>query len=491
MPSKELGVDNLLLRTQEAAQFLSVSCSTIYRLVQRNELPHIRKSFGLRFRPQDLEKWINQSRQGVSLSNRIISQALTFSPPGYKKDSGGGELPKGKTKTRLVYNNGAIFKRKTKSGKVRFYCEFYDEYNNRKRKVIKNAACWEEAKIALDDEVSRASQRSSGTGRNDKIKFMQFALEIYLEKYAKVRKRSWRSDQRYLECKLLPHFGDIELVKINREHVQDFISGRLKDGVKKSSINRELQVMRRIMSLAIDDYDYPIRKNPVKQSDLFNEEEYRRTRILSEEEEYRLMREAAPHLKAIIEFALQTGCRLQEILKLKIIDLDFENDYIIVRAENNKTCKTDLIPMNLQLKELLLDLVKTNKGRSEFVFNYYDPYKDELRPISTIQRSFTSACRRAGIKGLQWRDLRRSYSTRLHQMGIDPLIIQRLLRHSSFKTSEQVYIQSNMKQMKEAVNLLDERIRIKPENDEDLSRIWPTKLKSRSDILVNGLFSVN
>ncbi len=480
------------LTVDEVADYTKYAPGTIYRKVREGGIPHIKKGHKLLFIRNEIDEWIDQGRQEVHYFDKKLTNILTSSFTGYiDKVKGGSEMPKGKTKTRLVYNNGAIFKRKTKSGIMRFYVEFYDENNIRKRKVVKSATSWEEAKIALDDEVLRSSQRRFGIERNDKIEFGQFAQEIYLEKYAKVRKRSWRSDQRYLECQLMPHFGDLELVRINREHVQDFISGRLKDGMKKSSINRELQVMRRIMSLAIEDYDYPIKKNPVKQSDLFNEEEYRRIRVLSKDEENRLMREAAPHLKPIIVFALQTGCRLQEILKLKIIDLDFENEYIIVKAENNKTGKNDLIPMNLCLKELLLDLVKKNKERSVFVFNFYDPYKDELKPLSTIQRSFSSACRRADIQDLQFRDLRRSYSTRLHEKGIDPLIIQRLLRHSSFKTSEQVYIQSNMKQMKDAVALLDGRASKELENDEDLARIWPAERRSRSETLVNGVFSLN
>ena len=166
------------------------------------------------------------------------------------------------------------------------------------------------------------------------------------------------------------------------------------------------------------------------------------------EEEERLLRESSPHLKVIIRFALETGCRLQEILKLRVENLDFENGLIVIRPEINKTGRQDVIPMSSNLKELLEEIVENNRRRSEFVFLYED------KPMKSVKTAFSTACKRVAIKGLQFRDLRRTYSSRLHEKGVDALVISRLLRHSSFKISEQVYIQSNLKMMKEAVEKL-------------------------------------
>jgi len=81
-----------------------------------------------------------------------------------------------------------------------------------------------------------------------------------------------------------------------------------------------------------------------------------------------------------------------------------------------------------------------------------------LRPVWSIEHAFQAACRRAKIENLQFRDPGRTYGTRLHAKGIDPLIIQRLLRHSTFRISEQVEIQSSIRMMKEAVNKAEEKV---------------------------------
>ena len=147
--------------------------------------------------------------------------------------------------------------------------------------------------------------------------------------------------------------------------------------------------------------------------------------------------------------------RLQEILQLKVSDVSIETGAITIRPEVNKTGKKDIIPIRSEMKQIFERLIAENVGRSEFMFNYLDPGSGEYRAIKTVKRSFREACRRAGIEGLQFRDLRRTCSTRLHEAGVDPLIIQRFLRHSSFRMTGKVYIQSSMKMMRDAFGKAD------------------------------------
>jgi integrase len=281
----------------------------------------------------------------------------------------------------------------------------------------------------------------------------------------------------------------MELSVITPEHVSDFVNKRRKEGVKNSTVHKHLQVLRKMFNLA-EDFGYEVPKNPVKPYHFSSEEEYRRTRVLSDEEELRLMDEAAPHLKAVIQMALQTGMRLQEILKLKTEDLDFAQEVITIRPENNKTGKLDIIPLPHSIRSLVNRLIEENAGRTEYVFNYLDSRIDTLRPIKSIEHAFQAACRRAKIENLQFRDLRRTYGTRLHEKGVDPLIIQRLLRHSSFRISEQVYIQSSLKMMKDAVNKKAGKAE-EGSPGEKLEQNWNAQSLKEDSLLVNQLFSRN
>jgi len=276
-------------------------------------------------------------------------------------------------------------------------------------------------------------------------------------------------------------FGSIYLDEITPRRVKDYISMRIKkDRVKANSVNRHLQLLRKMFNWAVD-MGYEVGENPVKSSLLFDESTFRRERVLSNQEEAKLLKEAAPHLRDILEFALGTGCRLKEIINLKIEDVSFQNGIITIQAENNKTKTVDAIPMNSMVRNLLKRVISENNGRSEHVFNFYNSKTGNYGPINSIKVAFKNACNRAGLEDFQFRDTRRTFSSRLHERGVDPLIVQRLLRHSSFKISEQVYIQSNLRMMKRAVEALD----TKKASD------CGTRVTSEAHPLESHLFSMN
>jgi integrase len=52
-----------------------------------------------------------------------------------------------------------------------------------------------------------------------------------------------------------------------------------------------------------------------------------------------------------------------------------------------------------------------------------------------VKKSFTSACRRAGITGLHFHDLRHTAATRWIQAGIPVTTVSRLLGHADIKTT--------------------------------------------------------
>lgn len=205
--------------------------------------------------------------------------------------------------------------------------------------------------------------------------------------------------------------------EITSEHVSDFISNFKPkvdhlEKVKGSTINKHLQVMSRMFTIA-EKYRYETGENPVdRELHFLDESPYQRKRILTHKEEERLMSEAAKHSRPIIQCALLQSMRLKEILWLRVCDvaLDSEPATITIRPENNKTKKEDIIPIRPRMKRIFEQLIAENGGKSEFMFNYLDPSTRKYRNITTCRRAFKAACSRAGIMGLQFRDLRRTCS---------------------------------------------------------------------------------
>lgn len=478
-----------LLTVKDLSSCLGLHPNSIYKLVEKGEIPFIkRKGLGIRFKKEEIEKWLSESSNYTSQTEFLPkSKQLDISIKEYDKLYLEGDSAVAKKRQRWNYGRKGVFLRKLKSG-LSWCIWYYDENGKIKKMTVQGATCREDAIAAMESKLRNVFSKRYGI-KQKTIKFKNFAA-IYLEKYAKPKKRSWKTDEKFLKSQLIPFFSEIELSEITPEHVSDFVAKRKNEGVKGSTINKHLQVLGKMMNLA-DDYGYKVEKNPVRSFHFSNEAENRRKRVLSHDEEELLMKKAAPHLKPIIQIALETGMRLQEILRLRVEDVDFSQDIITIRPDNNKTGKMDLIPLPSSMKDLLRKLIRENGGRTEFVFNYLDPRNGEFRPISSIRHAFQGTCRRADIKNLQFRDLRRTYGTRLHQKGVDPLIIQRLLRHSSFKISEQVYIQSSMKMMKEVLKKVEEKQARKDENITDLEHLWNMKDKVREETPISPFFSVN
>ncbi len=70
-----------------------------------------------------------------------------------------------------------------------------------------------------------------------------------------------------------------------------------------------------------------------------------------------------------------------------------------------------------------------------------------------MKKGFKAACRRAGIKGLRFHDLRHTFATRLVEKGADTETVRDLLGHHSI-TVTQRYTHSNDERKRKVVELL-------------------------------------
>lgn len=483
----------------QVAEYLHVDENTIYKKRKFGEIPYIKESgLGYRFPKSEIDKWLKEITFKPSTPTEqlpVKKQKLDISVEEYLQGNlKGGNNALAQKKGRWNLGRKGVYRRRLNKGYSWCYW-YYDEHGKRKRVTIPEATCLEDAIIEMEARVKKVFNKKHGI-KNQSITFKEFA-PIYLEKYSKPIKDSGDTDKKFIEGRLIPHFGDMLLTEMTPEHVSDFIA-KFKpkvdylEEVKGSTINKHLQVLSGMYNLA-EEFGYEVGKNPVRRKIHFaDESEYRRTRVLDYEEESPLMREAATHLKPIIQCAILQLMRSQEILQLMVADVDLEYCTITIRPENNKTGKLDIIPLRAEMKVILMNLIEENEGRTPFVFNYYDPrYGGKYRPVKGIQHAFQAACRRAGIEGLQFRDLRRTGATRLHEAGVDPLIVQRLLRHSSFKISEEVYIQSNLKMMKEALNRADEKASKEIDKPSVLTHHWHTKEADKKETPAIPLFSMN
>ena len=265
----------------------------------------------------------------------------------------------------------------------------------------------------------------------------------YME-YAKANKRSWLRDEQ-----MLKHLGEFfgterQLAEITAADIEGY-KLRRKAKVSGSTVNRELALLKRMFNLAIS-WDLYLDLNPFRKVKFFREVNLG-LRVVSLEEEEKLLRNAAPYLQDLIRFALNTGLRTGEIFILRWSNVDFEKNILNVFAP--KTQKTRGVPINSGARKVLEAWALGRK--SEFVFYNYETGK----PFVDLKTGFARACKKAGINGVTWHTLRHTFASRLVSRGVDIVTVQQLLGHSAV-TITMRYTHTNLDSKHAAVARLEE-----------------------------------
>ncbi|HSA07321.1 MAG TPA: site-specific integrase [Candidatus Gastranaerophilales bacterium] len=214
-----------------------------------------------------------------------------------------------------------------------------------------------------------------------------------------------------------------------------------KGKVKNSTINREMDNIKRIFSLALK--NKRIRYNPCSELDKLKIENPNK-RFLTKQEEIKLLKAANPIMRTMIILALNSGMRVSEILNLKWEHIFFQQNYLV--ALNPKNGKPRKILLNKMLKNELKKFPKI----SEYVFT--NPLTKTK--YKNIKKTFSRTVERAGIPHITFHELRHTTASRLNEKGVDILTIKEILDHADLKTTQQ-YMHTPRKNILDAVNVLE------------------------------------
>ncbi|MBI3653691.1 MAG: site-specific integrase [Acidobacteria bacterium] len=287
----------------------------------------------------------------------------------------------------------------------------------------------------------------------------EFIEQVY-KPHAKESKKSFRSDESMLKP-IIEKLGKKRLSKISSFDIEKYKSERrksttvrfIKSGDEKihkprsvSSVNKELKLLSRIFKLA------KIRPNPCDEVELIKGEAKRRRWMKHTEFQKLLpflMEDRRAHLLDIVILDLNTGIRQKEQFCLKPEDCDFEHEVIIIR--DSKTGEGREVAMNTEAREILKRLVKQAEEKGwEYLFT--NPATGTR--WKSILRSWTTACRKAGIMDLHFRDLRRTWATHALASGAPVTGVRDNLGHGSISTTN-IYAQATDEGKKKAVSVVE------------------------------------
>lgn len=152
--------------------------------------------------------------------------------------------------------------------------------------------------------------------------------------------------------------------------------------------------------------------------------------------------------KIIIKLIYGTGLRVSEIVNLKGCDTDLNEGLIKVCLGKGRKDRFVKIPDSI-LKDLE---VLNDLSNSEYLF---ESQRGGKLTISTVQKILSNNAKKANIKKRVYPHLlRHSFATHLLEQGTDLRVIQKLLGHSSIKTT-QIYTQISQASIKQVKSPLD------------------------------------
>ncbi len=309
-----------------------------------------------------------------------------------------------------------------RNGKVYARITYTDEKGKR-RDVMRLADSRAHAKELAAQMRSEMKDHGSRIVDADKLKF-ETLLGYYEEdrvkpaEYAEGHKvaglRSVSSVKLMLRT-LVAHFGRRLVKTVTPTDVEKFKAARLNTTAQRSkekltiaTVNRELELLRAIFGYARRE-GWLVRSPFERLRGIISKaDERRRDRVLSYDEEKRLLDACddphRQHLRPILICALDTAMRRGEILKLKWLDVDLTNGVIRLRATTTKTEQPRTVGMTARLHaELsrLWELGPQDWDASVFGISY------------TFKRAFASARKAAEITDLRFHDLRHTATTRI------------------------------------------------------------------------------
>jgi integrase len=132
------------------------------------------------------------------------------------------------------------------------------------------------------------------------------------------------------------------------------------------------------------------------------------------------------HFATIVKLLILTGQRRGEIAQLQSSWLDLENKTLTIPANIAKNARESVIPLCASSAALLAPLLRKQPPANGYIFSARTPTS---KPFNGWSKAKEQLDKLSGVDGWTIHDLRRTFATRLAEMGVAPHVIERLLNH--------------------------------------------------------------
>lgn len=258
----------------------------------------------------------------------------------------------------------------------------------------------------------------------ERIRFSQLADEV-VDEYRRNRRATTGDLLSRLKCHLLPKLGEVRAAELGTSHIKRYVAQRQDSGAANATINRELAIVKRAFHLAAKS-DPPLVAHVPHVSML--KENNVRTGFLEHHAFVRLRNEPPEEIRPLFVVGYHVGARLGELLSLRWEQVDLNVNRIVLNAGTTKNEEGRALPIYGEMS-YWLSLQKEAQAHLHpdcpFVFQ-----RNGVK-VGEFYKSWRSACKRAGVPGLLFHDLRRTAVRNMIRAGISEKIAMNISGHKS------------------------------------------------------------
>lgn len=247
----------------------------------------------------------------------------------------------------------------------------------------------------------------------------QEVTDEYLKRHA-VKKRTKAEDERIISRELLPRWKNTRVDDITRRNVRDLLDDIVERG-SPIMANRSLALVRKVFNFALerdilDNNPCTRIKPPGKETS--------RERWLKDDE-IRAVWEAfeeEPVTADVFKMLLLTGQRMGEVTSIQWRDIDLNARTWTIPGERAKNGHEHSVPFS----EPALEILQARPRKNEWVFPSPRLHVGHIQNLGKAHQRIEEL---SGVK-FHIHDLRRTAATGMARLGIDRVVIAKVLNHT-------------------------------------------------------------
>jgi integrase len=298
---------------------------------------------------------------------------------------------------------------------------------------------------AAEKRAERSATKLPPVPRKPVFTFVDLA-KLYAT-LAKGKKKTWQDDIGKINRYLIPAWGALPLRDITRTHVHELLDTLVAKGLT-TGVNRIQAVISRLFTVALD--RSLVDAHPAaRMSKRFREQPS--DRVLSDDELRALWAalDARPGRAAdALRLRLLLGQRGEEVIGMLWSEIDFKEktwDLGGARTKNRRPHSVPLPPTALELLKRRRVEVAADEPR---VFPGLTAWAPDYRALSDVSGG-----------RYEWKDLRRTLSTRLAARGFSEEVVGRALNHARYTVTARHYIKhAYLAEIRQALDAWDREL---------------------------------